>query len=55
MIRNAAVAGQFYPGWAGELKEMISSMTDRAAEKAEVIGIVSPLFSRASNSAARLS
>jgi hypothetical protein len=42
MIRNAAVAGQFYPGWAGELKEMISSMTDKAAEKAEVIGIVSP-------------
>src|SRR5512137_952672 len=42
MIRNAAVAGQFYPGWAGELKEMISTMTDRTAEKAEVIGIVSP-------------
>ncbi len=42
MIRNPAVAGQFYPGWAGELREMISYMTEKDAEKVDVIGLLSP-------------
>jgi len=42
MIREAAVAGQFYPGWPGELKEMIGQMTDSKADRKEVIGVVSP-------------
>ena len=42
MIRNPAVAGQFYPGWAGELKEMIGYMTDRKLEKVDVVGLMSP-------------
>ena len=42
MIRNPAVAGQFYPGWAGELREMISYMTEKDSEKVDVIGLLSP-------------
>jgi len=42
MIRNPAVAGQFYPGWAGELREMIGYMTEKTAEKEDVIGLMSP-------------
>jgi len=42
MIRQAAVAGQFYPGRPGELREMIRKMTDAKADRKEVIGVVSP-------------
>jgi AmmeMemoRadiSam system protein B len=42
MTRQAAVAGQFYPGRPGELRDMISEMTDPKAERKEVIGVVSP-------------
>lgn len=42
MIRNAVVAGQFYPGSAGGLKGMIETMVDDKAEKVEAIGLVSP-------------
>ena len=42
MIREAAVAGQFYPGRPGELREMIRQMTDSKADRKEVIGVVSP-------------
>jgi AmmeMemoRadiSam system protein B len=42
MTRQAAVAGQFYPGRPGELRDMISEMIDAGAEKKEVIGVVSP-------------
>jgi len=42
MIREAAVAGQFYPGRPGELREMIRQMTDSKADRADAIGVVSP-------------
>ena len=42
MIRNPVVAGQFYPGSASQLKEMIRGMVDEKATKEEVIGLVSP-------------
>lgn len=42
MIRNPAVAGQFYPGWARELRETIKYMTDSKAEKVDAIGVVVP-------------
>jgi len=42
MIRNPVVAGQFYPGPASQLKEMIRGMVDEKATKEEVIGLVSP-------------
>ena len=42
MIREAAVAGQFYPAWPKELKETIDFMVDKKAEKLDAIGIVSP-------------
>jgi AmmeMemoRadiSam system protein B len=42
MIRNAVVAGQFYPASASELKAMIETIVDEKAEKEEVIGLISP-------------
>jgi AmmeMemoRadiSam system protein B/AmmeMemoRadiSam system protein A len=42
MIRQPAVAGQFYPGTAGELRAVIDGLVDREAVKEEVIGLVSP-------------
>jgi AmmeMemoRadiSam system protein B len=42
MIREAAVAGQFYPGWPGELKEAIEHMTSREKVKIDAVGVVSP-------------
>jgi AmmeMemoRadiSam system protein B len=42
MIRNAVVAGQFYPASVSELKAMIEAMVDEKAEKEEVIGLVCP-------------
>jgi AmmeMemoRadiSam system protein B len=42
MIREAAVAGQFYPGWPKELKETIRFMVNAHAPKIEAIGVVSP-------------
>ena len=42
MIRQPAVAGQFYPGTAEELRAAIDGLVDREAVKEEVIGLVSP-------------
>ncbi|MFC2014818.1 AmmeMemoRadiSam system protein B [Chloroflexota bacterium] len=42
MIRNPAVAGQFYPGQPDQLRAMIKEMVDPAAVKEDVIGLVSP-------------
>jgi len=42
MIREAAVAGQFYPGWPAELRETIKFMTAGEGVKAEAIGVVCP-------------
>ncbi len=42
MIRQPVVAGQFYPGSASQLEEMIETLVDEKAEKREVIGLVSP-------------
>ncbi len=42
MIRQPAVAGQFYPGSASQLKTMIQGMVDETAEKEEVVGLISP-------------
>ncbi|MFC2069760.1 AmmeMemoRadiSam system protein B [Chloroflexota bacterium] len=42
MIRNAVVAGQFYPGSPEELKTMIKGMIDEETEKEEAIGMVLP-------------
>ncbi len=42
MIRQPAVAGQFYPGSPGQLKEMIGGMVDAEADKEDVVGLVSP-------------
>ncbi len=42
MIREAAVAGQFYPAWPDELREMIKYMTGEWTSKVDVIGVVAP-------------
>jgi AmmeMemoRadiSam system protein B len=42
MIRNPAVAGQFYPGTARELDRMVRRYTRDAAEKTRAKGIVVP-------------
>jgi AmmeMemoRadiSam system protein B/AmmeMemoRadiSam system protein A len=42
MIRQPVVAGQFYPGEADKLREMIRGMVDEKVEKEDVIGLVSP-------------
>ena len=42
MIREAAVAGQFYPGWPEELKETIEYMTSREEAKIDAVGVISP-------------
>jgi hypothetical protein len=42
MIREAAVAGQFYPGRAEELKETIKYMTSREKVQIDALGVVSP-------------
>lgn len=42
MNRQPVVAGQFYPASASQLRAMIETMVDEAAEKQEVIGLVSP-------------
>lgn len=42
MIRQPAVAGQFYPGSAAQLNKIIESFIDKNAEKNDVIGILVP-------------
>ena len=42
MIRNPVVAGQFYPGDAAQLREIISGYTDVNAEKEDVAGLLVP-------------
>ncbi len=43
MIRNPAVAGQFYPGTPGSLRSMIKGMVDEKATREDgIIGLVSP-------------
>ncbi|MDD4923981.1 MAG: AmmeMemoRadiSam system protein B [Dehalococcoidales bacterium] len=42
MIREAAVAGMFYPNSPSELREMISEMVDKNAVKEDVIGLIMP-------------
>ena len=42
MIREPAVAGQFYPASAQELKSMIQGMVDEKAHKEDVIGYYAP-------------
>ncbi|MBI2852986.1 MAG: AmmeMemoRadiSam system protein B [Chloroflexi bacterium] len=42
MIRNPAVAGQFYPVSPDRLRAMIKGMVDETLPKEDVIGVVSP-------------
>ncbi|MEK7354773.1 MAG: AmmeMemoRadiSam system protein B, partial [Chloroflexota bacterium] len=42
MIREPAVAGQFYPERPYELKSMIKGMVDATATKEDVIGLIAP-------------
>ena len=42
MIREPAVAGQFYPESSTQLEAMIGTMLDKKAEKEDVIGLLSP-------------
>lgn len=42
MIRNPAVAGQFYPGTKSGLKREIEKYIAKSAEKIKAIGVVSP-------------
>jgi AmmeMemoRadiSam system protein B/AmmeMemoRadiSam system protein A len=42
MIRQAVVAGQFYPASASELRGMIETLVEAGAEKQAVVGAVSP-------------
>ena len=42
MIRNPAVAGQFYPESPSQLRTMIGGLVDEKAEKKDVIGLISP-------------
>ncbi len=42
MIREAAVAGQFYPASETKLRDMIAGMVDDKVTREDVIGLVSP-------------
>jgi MEMO1 family protein len=42
MIREPAVAGQFYPSSPAQLQKLIKGMVDDQAEKSDVIGLVLP-------------
>jgi MEMO1 family protein len=42
MLREPAVAGQFYPDSASQLRAMIESFIDKNIEKEEVIGLIVP-------------
>lgn len=42
MIREAVVAGQFYPASPDKLREMIAGMVDKRTIKEDVIGLISP-------------
>ncbi|MDD4873529.1 MAG: AmmeMemoRadiSam system protein B [Dehalococcoidales bacterium] len=42
MIREAAVAGQFYPGSSSELRKMISEMVDEQSPKEDIVGMILP-------------
>lgn len=42
MIRNPAVAGQFYPGTAEQLRDTLKEMVNETAEKKEAIGALIP-------------
>jgi MEMO1 family protein len=42
MMREAAVAGQFYPAWPKELKDTIKFMVEKDARKIDAVGLVSP-------------
>ncbi|MFH1651342.1 MAG: AmmeMemoRadiSam system protein B [Chloroflexota bacterium] len=42
MIREPAVAGQFYPRTAAQLRSMIAKLVNKNAAKKEVIGLVAP-------------
>ena len=42
MVRNPAVAGQFYPGSPEKLRSMIQGMVSRTVAKQDVVGAVSP-------------
>lgn len=42
MMRNATVAGYFYPGSAAELKAMLSKFIDKNAPKTEAVGLLVP-------------
>jgi len=42
MVRNAAVAGRFYPGTLSSLQSQIERLVDSTARKEKVIGVVSP-------------
>ncbi|MDD4860016.1 MAG: AmmeMemoRadiSam system protein B [Dehalococcoidales bacterium] len=42
MIRKPAVAGQFYPAEAAQLKSLIAGLVDETEEKQTVIGLMSP-------------
>ncbi len=42
MVRNPAVAGQFYPGTAEQLRDTIKEMVSETAPKKEAIGVLIP-------------
>ncbi|MFH1848129.1 MAG: AmmeMemoRadiSam system protein B [Candidatus Omnitrophota bacterium] len=42
MMRRPAVAGTFYPSEPEEIKEQIAGFSDKAAEKVDALGIISP-------------
>jgi MEMO1 family protein len=42
MLREPAVAGQFYPDSPSQLRSMVESFIDKSAEKDDVIGLLAP-------------
>jgi AmmeMemoRadiSam system protein B len=42
MMRQAVVAGQFYPASASELRSMLKGLVDERAKKQDAIGLISP-------------
>lgn len=42
MVREPAVAGQFYPGTQASLKKLIETLTEKDARRKRVFGVVSP-------------
>jgi len=42
MVREPAVAGQFYPGTQASLKKLVETLTEKTAQRKKAFGVMSP-------------